>query len=302
MDYREVRPAPPLRPFLECFWFLSAEDAAVTDGADGAPPEPVLPDGCTELIVHLGEPFRRIDDTGAVEEQPGAFFVGQMTRPLVIQPSRRARAMGIRFRPGGALAFLGMPMSGLSDRTVPIDALWGRAARDLEETLHLAPSDAARIGVAESFLLERLVARRRDAGVEAAVRAILAERGRARIGPLAGRAGLGPRQLERRFLAAVGISPKLFSRVVRFQNLVRIAPEADGWASAAARCGYFDQAHLVRDVRDFAGVSPSNLLPQPGGFSSHFVSEMRMAGLFDDGFFQDTPRAGAQIGTRGETS
>lgn len=292
MNYREVRPAPPLRRFLECFWFLSAEAA---DAAAVAPPEPVLPDGCTELIVHLGEPFRRVDDAGASETQPGAFFVGQMTRPLVIQPSRRASAMGLRFRPGGARVFLGAPMDEFANRVVALECLWGAAARNFEDALHGARTDSSRIAVAETFLLARLVDARRDGAADHAVRAILARRGRGRIVPLAERAGLGPRQLERRFRAAVGLTPKLFSRIVRFQHLVRIAPRADGWASAAADCGYFDQAHLVRDVRDFAGVSPSNLLRRPGDFSSHFVSEDRMAALFDDGFFQDGPSRAAQI-------
>ncbi|MEO8586309.1 MAG: helix-turn-helix domain-containing protein [Acidobacteriota bacterium] len=295
MDYREVRPAPPLRRYLECFWFLSAEDAS------GASPEPVLPDGCMELIVHLGEPFRRFDDAGASEVQPGAFFVGQMTRPLVIQPSRRASTMGIRFRAGGARVFLGIPMDGLANRVVPIDTLWGRAARELEEALREARSDAARIAIVEAFLLEGFVETRRDIAVEEAVRAILAKRGRGRIDALPPRVGLGSRQLERRFLAAIGLSPKVFSRIVRFQNLVRIAPGADGWASAAAECGYFDQAHLVRDVRNFAAVSPSNLLRRPGDFSRHFVSEERLAALFDVGFVQDSPPKRAQIGAEGDT-
>lgn len=284
MDYREVRPSPLLARFLECFWFLSAEDAA------GAPPESVLPDGCTELIVHLGEPFRRFDDAGAPETQPGAFFVGQMTRPLVVQPSRRPKAMGIRFRPGGALALVGVPMPDLSNRVVVLDDLWGHAGRDLEEALHDARSDAQRIAIAEKFLLKRLASARRDGAVEEVVRAILANRGRERVRALPARVGLGERQLERRFLAAVGLSPKTFSRIVRFQNLVRLARRSDGWAAAAADCGYFDQSHLVRDVRDFAGVSPTNLLRAPGDFSKHFVSDARLAALFGDGFFQDEAR------------
>lgn len=290
MDYREVRPGPPLRRFLECFWFLSAEDA------DGAPPEPVLPDGCTELIVHFGDPFRRVTAAGNFETQPRAFFVGEMTRPLVVQPSRRVRTMGIRFRPGGAYPFLGIPMRELVDSAVPLEELWGDTARDLENVLHEAKTEGDRLAAAERFLLARLDEGRRDRAVDAAVRAILAKRGRDRVSSLSSRIGLGPRQLERRFLDAVGLSPKLFSRIVRFQHLVRIAPRSRGWAAAAVNCGYFDQAHLVRDVRDFAGVSPSNLLPASTDFSKHFVSEARLAALFDDGFFQDSGREAAQIG------
>ncbi|HSB63757.1 MAG TPA: helix-turn-helix domain-containing protein [Thermoanaerobaculia bacterium] len=296
MDYREVRPAPPLRRFLECFWFLSAQNAA------GAAAEPVLPDGCTELIVHFGDPFRRVTAAGDSEVQPRAFFVGEMTRPLVVEPSRRVGTMGIRFRPGGVFPFLGLPLSELSDRVVDLDVLWARAARELEEALLESRSDAARIAVAEAFLLRRLVWARRDHAVERVVRAILAARGRERVRTFPARVGLGSRQLERRFLAAVGLAPKVFSRIVRFQNLVRIAPDANGWASAAAQCGYFDQAHLIRDVRDFAGVTPSSLLRKTGGFSKHFVSEARLAALFGDGFFQDSRRVAAQIGEEGEIS
>jgi AraC-like DNA-binding protein len=296
MDYREVLPAPPLRRFLECFWFLSAENEG------GAAAEPVLPDGCTELIVHFGDPFRRVTAAGDSEAQPRAFFVGEMTRPLLVEPSRRVGTMGIRFRPGGAFPFLGFPLSELSDCVVALDVLWGRAARDLEETLLETRSDTARIAIAEVFLLKRLVGARRDHVVERVVSAILAGRGRERVRTFSARAGLGSRQLERRFLAAVGLGPKVFSRVIRFQNLLCVARQAEGWAAAAAACGYFDQSHLVRDVRDFAGVSPSDLLRKAGDFSRHFVSDERLAALFDDGFFQDTRRKAAQIGARGEIS
>ncbi|MCM3875188.1 MAG: helix-turn-helix domain-containing protein [Thermoanaerobaculia bacterium] len=296
MDYREVRPSPPLARFLECFWFLSAEDAG------GAPAEQVLPDGCTELIVHFGDPFRRVTTGGDSEAQPRAFFVGEMTRPLVVGPSGRVGTMGIRFRPGGAFPFLGLPLSELSDHIVALDVLWGRAARDLEEALLEATSDAARVAIAESFLLKRLVGARRDLAVEEVLRAIIAARGRGHVRAYAARVGLGPRQIERRFLAGVGLGPKVFSRVIRFQNLLRVSRRAEGWAAAAAACGYFDQSHLVRDVRDFAGVSPSNLLRRAGDFSRHFVSDERLAVFFDDGFFQDSRRETAQIGARGEIS
>jgi AraC-like DNA-binding protein len=283
MDYREYRPAPPLARFVECFWFLTADDAR------GAPAEQVLPDGCMELIVHFGDPFRRFTEAGEAETQPASFLVGEMTRPLVVQPARRVGTMGIRFRPGGAFPVIGVDLDELTDRAVPLDALWGKAARDLEDGLREARSHHERIAAVERFLIRRLRRGRRDLAVEAAVGAILKSRGRGRMRSLSSRVGLGPRQLERRFLSAVGLRPKLFSRIVRFQNLVRVTRSAEParWASAAAECGYFDQAHLVRDVRDFAGVPPSGLFREAGGFSEHFVSEARFAALFDDGFFQD---------------
>ena len=120
--------------------------------------------------------------------------------------------------------------------------------------------------------------------VEGAVKGVLASRGLARVGALARTAGLSDRQLERRFRSAVGLAPKLFSRIVRFQRVVRLARRSAqaGWAETAARCGYADQAHLVRDVRAFSGATPSALRADRG-FTAPFVAEERLAALFGDG-------------------
>src|SRR5207344_3036381 len=94
---------------------------------------------------------------------------------------------------------------------------------------------------------------------------------------------LSDRQLERRFRAGVGVGPKLFSRIVRFQRVVRLARRSGqaGWAETAAHCGYADQAHLVRDVRAFSGATPAALRGDRS-FTAPFVAEERLAVLFGD--------------------
>lgn len=286
MDYREIRPSPPLAPFVECIWRLSADDAGE------APPEPVLPDGCMELIVHLGESFRRGQGAGTGGRQPAAFLVGQLTRPLVLRPAGRVETLGIRFRPGGAFPFLAGGLDALADRETPLEDLWGRAGRELEERLRDAGRTRRRAAIVESFLLGRLDGARRDLRAEGAVRAVLATRGRARVQDLARLVGVSRRQFERLFSSAVGLRPKLFSRIVRFQRVLRLArrPEPIGWAETAVRCGYFDQAHLIRDVRDFSDASPTDLRSAAMDFTAPFVSEERFDALFGDAFFQDAPR------------
>jgi len=287
MDFQEYKLAAPLDRYIECVWFLS--DLAPRD----APAERVLPDGCPELIVHLGDRFRRVSPSGASEIQPACFFIGPMAGALLIRPEGRVRTMGVRFRSGGARPFFHPGLDELTDATVPLDALWGPDGRAFEECLREARDDRARLALVEGYLSERLRASRsEDARVEAAVAMIRAHRGDVSIRGLESETGLSSRQLERRFRSSVGLGPKLLARIVRFQNVLLLAggSEPAEWAGIAVSCGYFDQAHLSRDVREFAGISPGSLAAA-GTLSGLFTSPERLNAFFDVGFFQDRRRA-----------
>jgi len=259
-------------------------------------PEAVWPDGCIELIVHLGDPFRAQAD-GALAAQPISFLVGQMVRPMVLQPGGRVATFGIRFRPGGARPFFGVPLGELAGSTTPLEALWGTEAGRFEAALGAAWSDRARgplapapvgelalerVGrVAERTLLRRLDPRRRPpAEVQAAVARVLGSRGAVRVEHLAREVGWGTRRLERRFAAAVGMAPKPFARVVRFQSLLERLPSREpDWVSLALDCGYFDQSHLAGEVRSLAGVTPS-VLAAGDRLAAIFTSRERLDAYF----------------------
>jgi AraC-like DNA-binding protein len=275
LRYRELRPRSPLHRFVECFWFVSG------DGR-GAPIQTIVPDGCPELIVHSGEPFRRGHGEPA-ERQPRAFLVGALTEALRVQPTARISTMGIRFRPSGLSAFLRVPQDELTDRTTPVDALWGAAGRELEARMHEATGEVQRALIAEVFLLARLAAGPGpDLRVEAAVGHLLAERGQTRLAALAATAGLSERQLERRFRSAVGLGPKALARQVRLQEVYRRLGEdvPSDWVDIALDSGYFDQAHLLRDFRELAGSPPSRLLGSEGELARQFVDPARLEHFF----------------------
>lgn len=255
---------------MECIWLLEGEGSAPRA-------QKVVPDGCTELIVHLRDPFQRVAPRGAVV-QPRSFFVGQITRPLLLQAGRRVRTLGIRFRPGGAGPFLRAPLHELTDATVPLEAIWGGEAARFEEALSESPQPLA----AAAALLAREVGGGADPLVQAAVAEILGSRGRLGVAALARAAGLGTRQLERRFLAAVGLPPKQLCRIVRFQGVFhRLAREDAGdWVQVALDCGYSDQAHLIRDFRDLAGETPPRYLAAEGQLSRFFTSPARLEAFF----------------------
>jgi AraC-like DNA-binding protein len=232
---------------VACYWLLE-------DAVPGTI-QRVVPDGRPELIVNLGLPFESLRN-GQWQAQPQCFFAGQLTGPLVLRATAASRVLGIRFHPGGAGQLLGMPMQELTNQVI--------AAGDLG--LHSLAGDASLPKIERTLLeLERGSA---DALVDEATRLLGLSPD---VGAAAALLGVSPRQLERRFKTRVGMSPKHFARIRRFQRVFRAIEDGGGWVDVAAACGYYDQAHLIRDFRAFAGEAPSHLLAGDD-LARHFLS------------------------------
>jgi len=262
MRYRQFSPSEPASRFVECYWTL--EDP----GAGNAPVQRVVPDGTCELIVNRSRPCDQFQD-GAWSLQPSVFFAGQITGPLLLRPTGPVDMLGIRFRPHGASHLLRERMDRLTGIMCPVSDLSPVLSRELERFGEPHPVD---IGSIERALLKLdRSSPAPDPLAAEAVSQIVASAGIIDVGGLADRLGLSLRQLERRFRNVVGLPPKLFCRMQRFQKVFHaIDREAANWADVAAACGYFDQAHLVRDFRDFAGKPPTILLAE-GDLARHFL-------------------------------
>lgn len=164
----------------------------------------------------------------------------------------------VRFTPQGA-ACLGVPASELAGRSVALDELLPPArARELTERLGEGRSVRESVALAEAFLLGLPFAR--DRVIERAIERL---DGGAGVAAVAREVGLGERQLQRRFLQRVGITPKRFATLRRFERAVALARTAGSLTSAALEAGYYDQSHFIRDVRRFAGAPPHALLGGP---------------------------------------
>lgn len=253
MRYEQFPPSPALAPIVERLWLLEGS-------ADEIAAEPIPPDGHPEIIVHVGEPFVEIAG-GVARPQARVLFAGQLTRAVRVAPAGDSLLVGARLRPYGGFALLGTPQHVLTDRIVPLNdldpELGGRLARevaarrdhdDLAAALDAALTPAATSSPAHRVALAPVVA------------LALERRGLVRVGDLAEAAQLSPRQLERRFREQVGLSPKLFLRILRFQevlNAIRSGEDARSWADVALAHGFYDQPHFIRDFRSFVGESPA---------------------------------------------
>lgn len=261
-DYLELPAPPPLDALVSCFWFLRGPMA-------GATVQSVVPDGRLEIILHLGEPFAEVDAGGLIHSQAEALLAGQLTSPFHLLPRGPADVVGIRFRSAGAGSVLGFPVDEVTGRVLPLTDVRVKLAGELLAAVarRQGRKDARTQGLrgwrvrALAAVLARFVRGEPPGFVTEAVRCL--DRPKAPpVHAVAARLGVTRRTLERRVRAEVGLSPQMLSRVLRFRRAFRMLDQAPAGTCArvAAATGYFDQAHLIRDFRRFAGAPPRAFL------------------------------------------
>ena len=248
--------APVLRPFVKMLWF-SDESARTGDGLVAR--EHVLPTGTMSLVFRISDhPLRLFDTHGSAGRTVGHAIVGgARTCYYVRDISQPIRSVGAQLHPGAAEVFLGAPAGELAERHTRLDDLWGHAADDSRERLALAGSPEAALDVLQTLLITRMPKMR---GIHPAVSHALARFATtSHVSQVVYESGYCHRRFSALFRESVGLAPKVYCRVLRFQTA--IDQVADGreapWASLAAESGYSDQAHFTRDFRSFTGMTPS---------------------------------------------
>jgi AraC-like DNA-binding protein len=226
------------------------------------------------LIPLTDEPLRAYDnrDGGRYDLHRGPLVCGARSEFTVIDAASQRSMIGVQFKAGGACPLLGFPAGELHNQHVALETAWGKHAGELHDRLLNARSARARLQILE----ERLLGRLHGAPVQPpAVGYALTAFDRAphdqAIGEVCESVGLSARRFIEVFADHVGMTPKLYCRVRRFQAalaLIGRQSEVD-WAMVALACGYFDQAHFIRDFRAFAGVTPTSYLLGRGEHQNH---------------------------------
>jgi AraC-like DNA-binding protein len=265
--YSEIRPSARLSPIVDRYWVLEL------DGEDAAP-QRVVPDGHSELILNWRQPFEFFK-AGQWHGQPRYFLAGQIDSPLLLRPRGPGKVLGIRFHPHGAARVLAGPMHELGGRFTAVEDISPALSRDLTRALESPCPIAA---VESALLSAEDSCRGGDLLVGEVVGRITAARGAVDLAALAREFGLSVRQLERRFQATVGLAPKLFCRIQRFNQVFRrLGQPSCDWVETALACGYYDQAHLIRDCRDLSGNTPAVLLAEDADLARHFYLRFRVS-------------------------
>ena len=272
MIFRQYVPAEPLAAYVEHFWFYQ-------DLFPSHRREHVLPDGTFELIINLRDETRHTFDVASGRETSfrESWFSGAQSRYIVIDALPGSSMIGVHFKPGGAAAVLGLPADELRDRVVELDAIWGAAAEELRDQLLSARGPAAKFAVLDRALCARLTTVRcgsmQQRRVFWARDRFMAGADTLRVGDIAAELGVSHKHFIEEFRRYVGLTPKVFCRIRRFQDVLsRVTRDTSvNWAGVACACGYFDQAHFVHDFRAFSGLTPTRYENHAGIEHMNFV-------------------------------
>lgn len=265
--FYQYRPVPPLDRFVAYLWYW--EGSAPAHGKDR-----LMPDGASHMIINLAEDQIRSysganDDV--IERFDGAVLVGAHSRYSVIDAQEQTAVVGITFRPGGTWPFFDPAADELHNAHANLGELWGSAGRTLRERLLAQPTPLQRLALLECELLAQAIRPlERRAEVDYALRQLALPSDALTIERLSERSGLCARQLTRVFAIEVGLTPKLYARIKRFERVFpNLSSSKPDWSEIALACGYFDQSHLIRDSKLISGFTPRELHARWSGNGYH---------------------------------
>jgi AraC-like DNA-binding protein len=268
MIFLSYAPKGPLSELVESLWYWESDQPLSTT-------ERVLPDGSMQLIIALESRVSchsRGTDVDACPARHAPMLCGPYSEFCVIEPSQLSTTLGVNFKPGGASTLFRIPTVELHNRTVPLDAFWGHLAADISDHLLETRGVTNMFQVLEGYLLANVPGSSGPHPLVAhAVREFqVVPQGRT-VAAVASQVGCSHSRFIDVFKNAVGLTPKVFCRVQRFQHALRLIRERRqvDWADIALSCGFFDQAHFIHDFRTFAGMSPADYFACRTEFQNH---------------------------------
>jgi AraC-like DNA-binding protein len=255
MLYLEQRPHPALCPFIKSLWY--ARDPLATHRR-----ERVLPTGRAQIVISLARDYLTDANhpTNPLEPTAPALFLGIYSHYQLIDAIDLTELIGVAFHPAGTLPFFPANTRDFTNRETFLDDIWGNAFHSLRDQLRQAPDPSQKFAILEAALLHRLQrskTQRRDPIIDLALTHLHHSPGTTTITELTRTTGLSPRRLSERFNEQIGVSPKLYCRIQRFQQAVQQMHNGTDidWAELALTCGYYDQSHFANDFRAFSGLS-----------------------------------------------
>jgi len=230
----------------------------------------IVPGTGTSVIFNFGDPWSAGRSLNTATQLAQVFVVGPVLRPRLLRVGHAVRAIGAAFPSILTTAFLGVHPAQLLDRIVPLHSLW-----PLDDVERLTTSLATvSMPDALAMLRDRLIARA-DGGVDPrdfahqATQLMRSTGGRVTITDLARTCGLSRQKFAREFAEATGMPPKLYARITRFQSLLHrlLTSDVSQWIDVSCEAGFYDQAHMINEFRELAGVSPTEFF-RPHGDSA----------------------------------
>jgi AraC-like DNA-binding protein len=277
MLYLERRPHPALAPFIKSFWYACDPEATHRH-------ERVLPNGHPQIVISLARDYLTDANhpTDPLQHTPAAILLGIYSHHQQIDAIDLSELIGILFHPGGTLAFFPENTELFTNCETALEILWGRAAQNLRNDLREAHPPARKFDLLDFALRHRLSeskTQRRTPTLDYALTRLHNSPGTTTIAALTRDIGISPRRLSQLFREQIGVSPKLYCRIQRFQQAVQLMHRGADihWAELALTCGYYDQSHFANDFQAFSGLSPTHYSAANRPWANHIPIDARTA-------------------------
>jgi len=253
VKYYTIEPPPQLAPYVRCFWVYEGEASETAPFVHRS-----YADGLAEMVFHYKGTFDQVFEDGRTQASFKAGVHAQSSQFSRFLIERAFGIFGVYLYPYAIPELFRMPATDLTGQMPDLGTIFGFAGRELEERVMLSRTNEERANIVSEFLLERLNKTRGEIPlIFSSISHIIETKGLVNIGSLSDRYFSSARNFERRFKEFAGLSPKLFSRIVRFQSTIKeYGRQGRSLTDIAYDFGYYDQSHFIREFREFSGYSP----------------------------------------------
>jgi len=262
MQFTRLEPPENLNNIVECYW------TAVENNSSPAI-QKIIPDGFPEIIFHFGNPYR-IKLGQRWETQAKSLVAGQITKHFFLENTGASDILGIKLKPAAFARLFKVSMDTLSDQVVELNNSLSGKLYELEQAVRSAENRRGQIEKINRYLRE-IKLQVTEPEVDRALDSIFTSYGTVTVAQLCGAAKISERQLQRLFKKYVGLSPKFYSRVIRFNHIFQLAQEKKlSWSEVGLEAGFYDQPHFIKNFKAFTGEDPTR----------YFFDEPTLANFF----------------------
>jgi len=268
MDFARIKPHPDLDEFIECYWMMYSNDSVPVV-------EKIIPDGFTEIIFNYRDVYKS-KISGDWNLQSPNLLAGQLKTFFYLQNTGTTGSVAIKLKPAALTQLFGMRMNQYVDQIVDLDSLPNLKLQPLKEKLLAHVNDGSGIeehlvkGVLDEYFAV-IIQNASENSIKDPLELIFSSHGLVTVAEMVAVAGVGERQLERLFKKYIGLSPKYYARIIRFNYIFKLIESKNGsWAEIVYQSGYYDQSHFIQNFKAFTGEDPS----------SYFFEEKNMANFF----------------------
>jgi AraC-like DNA-binding protein len=262
-------PNQDLATFVKCYWTLESPKEKTPQR------NTIVPDGCMKMIFHYGDPYKHYSENGNIIFLPKCFVIGQLTKPYEVEPTGETGTFFVCFRPNGFSPFATLPIKEMENTAVPLEKLFGTTGQEIGRNILNANSTSERINHIETFLLNRLTnAENIDQIVKSTIETIMTANGQLTVDELSKQGNINRRQLVRKFSLTIGLSPKQLSKTIRLQTALKIllTKKVARLTDLAYEIEFYDQAHFIKDFKEFTGLTPKEF----------YGEHLKMSLIFDN--------------------